>query len=73
MAEKDIPVHMVSDGPGNVGKVYGIYDENAGVELRGRFIIDPDGVIRYHWPEVIPKGHAERVARTLTMLQGKAK
>ena len=37
---------MVSDGQGGVGTIYGVYDENAGVELRGRFIIDPDGVIQ---------------------------
>jgi len=46
MAKKDIPFPMASDGPGNVGKIYGVYDEEAGVELRGRFIIDPDGVIQ---------------------------
>lgn len=46
MAEKDIPFHMASDGSGNVGKIYGVYDEASGVELRGRFLIDPDGVIQ---------------------------
>ena len=46
MVEGGVPFHMASDGSGNVGKVYGVYDENAGVELRGRFIIDPDGVIQ---------------------------
>jgi alkyl hydroperoxide reductase subunit AhpC len=46
MAGKDVPFHMASDGPGNVGKIYGVYDEVAGVELRGRFIIDPDGVVQ---------------------------
>lgn len=46
MAKKDVPFHMASDGAGNVGKVYGVYDEAAGVELRGRFIIDPDGIIQ---------------------------
>ena len=46
MADKDIPFHMASDGPGNVGSIYGVYDEIAGVELRGRFIIDPDGVVQ---------------------------
>ena len=46
MAEKDIPFHMASDGAGNVGKVYGVYDEASGVEFRGRFLIDPDGVIQ---------------------------
>lgn len=46
MAGRDVPFYMASDGPGNVGKIYGVYDEVAGVELRGRFIIDPDGVIQ---------------------------
>jgi len=26
--------------------VYGVYDEAAGVDIRGRFLIDPDGVIQ---------------------------
>jgi len=46
MVEGGVPFPMLSDGPGNVGKVYGVYDENAGVEMRGRFIIDPDGVVQ---------------------------
>lgn len=37
--------------------------------IRSTFLIDPHGVIRYHWPEVIPKGHAERVREKLAMLQ----
>jgi peroxiredoxin (alkyl hydroperoxide reductase subunit C) len=46
MVGKDIPFPMASDGSGNVGKIYGVYDEEAGVEMRGRFLIDPDGVIQ---------------------------
>lgn len=46
MVEGGIPWVMASDTPGNVGKVYGVYNEDSGVELRGRFIIDPDGVIQ---------------------------
>jgi len=46
MVGNDIPFPMASDGSGNVGKVYGVYDEEAGVEMRGRFLIDPDGVIQ---------------------------
>lgn len=46
MLEGGVPFPMLSDGPGNIGKVYGVYDENAGVEMRGRFIIDPDGVVQ---------------------------
>jgi alkyl hydroperoxide reductase subunit AhpC len=37
---------MLSDGPGHIGRVYGVYDENEGVEMRGRFLIDPDGVVQ---------------------------
>lgn len=46
MVDGGIPFPMLSDGPGNIGKVYGVYDEDAGVEFRGRFIVDPDGVIQ---------------------------
>ncbi len=46
MVETGIPFAMISDAAGNVGKVYGVYDEAAGVDIRGRFIIDPDGVIQ---------------------------
>ena len=41
-----IPFPMLSDAGGKVGTIYGIYDEDAGIETRGRFIIDPDGVVR---------------------------
>jgi peroxiredoxin Q/BCP len=37
--------------------------------IRSSMIIDPNGVIRYHWPEVIPKGHAQRVREKLALLQ----
>ena len=37
---------MLSDQDGSIGKMYGIYDDDTGVETRGRFIIDPDGNIQ---------------------------
>lgn len=46
MVEGGIPYHMVSDAGGALGKVYGVYDENAGVDIRGRFLIDPDGIVQ---------------------------
>ena len=46
MVPGGVPFPMLSDGPGHIGKVYGVYDENEGVEMRGRFIIDPDGVVQ---------------------------
>ena len=46
MVPGGVPFHMASDSAGNVGKLFGVYEETLGVELRGRFIIDPDGVIQ---------------------------
>lgn len=67
MAERDIPFHMASDGPGNVGKIYGVYDEVAGVELRGRFLIDPDGVIQAM--EVMTPPVGRQMAETIRQLK----
>ncbi len=46
MVKGGVPFPMLSDGGGLIGKVYGVYDEEAGVDIRGRFIIDPDGIIQ---------------------------
>ena len=46
MVDGGVPFPMLSDGGGRIGQVYGVYDEAAGVNIRGRFIIDPDFVIR---------------------------
>lgn len=41
-----MPFPLLADAGGRVGKIYGVYDENSGVDIRGRFIIDPDFTIR---------------------------
>lgn len=46
MVEGGVPFHMLADQAGNIGRAYGVYDETQGIELRGRFIIDPDGVVQ---------------------------
>jgi len=46
MVEGGVPYPMLSDQGGKIGTVYGVYDEAAGVNVRGRFLIDPDGVIQ---------------------------
>jgi alkyl hydroperoxide reductase subunit AhpC len=46
MVEGGIPFPMLSDQGGRIGTVYGVYEEAAGVNIRGRFLIDPDGVIQ---------------------------
>ena len=46
LVEGGVPFPMLSDQGGRVGTIYGVYDEAAGVNIRGRFIIDPDGLIQ---------------------------
>ncbi len=46
MVEGGFPWPMLADAGGRIGEMYGVYDEEAGVDIRGRFIIDPDGVIQ---------------------------
>lgn len=46
MINKDIPFPMLSDQGGKIGSMYGVYDDEGGVDTRGRFIIDPDGIVQ---------------------------
>lgn len=46
MVEGGIPYPMLSDPGGKIGSIYGVYDEEAGVNVRGRFLIDPDGMLQ---------------------------
>jgi alkyl hydroperoxide reductase subunit AhpC len=46
MVPGGVPYPLLADAGGKIGAVYGVYDELAGVNIRGRFIIDPDGVIQ---------------------------
>jgi alkyl hydroperoxide reductase subunit AhpC len=46
MVDGGFPFPMLSDAGGKIGAVYGVHDEAGGVDVRGRFIIDPDGIIQ---------------------------
>ena len=46
MVDGGVPFPLLSDAGGRVGTVYGVYDEEAGVDIRGRFLIDPEFNIR---------------------------
>jgi peroxiredoxin (alkyl hydroperoxide reductase subunit C) len=46
MVPGGVPFPLLSDAGGRIGRVYGVYDEAAGVDVRGRFIIDPDGIVQ---------------------------
>jgi len=67
MVQGGIPFPMLSDTGGKVGSVYGIYDDQAGVENRGRFIIDPDGVIQGY--EVLTPPVGRNVNETIRQVQ----
>lgn len=67
MVEGGVPFPMASDQAGHVGRAFGVWDEQQGVELRGRFIIDPDGVIQAM--EVLTPPVGRRLAETIRQIR----
>jgi alkyl hydroperoxide reductase subunit AhpC len=67
MVNGGVPFHMASDQAGNVGRAYGVWDETQGIEMRGRFIIDPDGVIQAM--EVLTPPVGRKLAETVRQFQ----
>ena len=67
MVQGGVPFHMLSDGGGKVGSIYGVYIEDAGVEARGRFIIDPDGMVQGF--EVLTPPVGRNVSETFRQIQ----
>lgn len=63
----EIPFPMLSDGGGKIGEIYGVYDENAGVDVRGRFLIDPDGVVQAF--EMLSPPVGRNVSETIRQIQ----
>ena len=62
-----VPFPMLSDQSGAIGQIYGVYDPAAGVDLRGRFLIDPDGVIQAM--EVLTPPVGRKVEETLRQVK----
>ncbi len=67
MVKGGVPFPMLSDAGGDIGKLYGVFDEVSKVENRGRFIIDPDGVIQGY--EVLTPPVGRNVNETLRQVQ----
>jgi peroxiredoxin (alkyl hydroperoxide reductase subunit C) len=67
MVDGGIPFAMLSDAGGKVGKLYGIYNESEGVENRGRFLMDPDGIIQGY--EVLMPPVGRNVIESLRQLE----
>ena len=67
MVDGGFPFPMLSDGGGRIGAAYGVYDEAAGIDVRGRFIIDPDGVVQAI--EMLTPPVGRKVAESIRQLQ----
>jgi peroxiredoxin (alkyl hydroperoxide reductase subunit C) len=67
MVKGGIPFPMLSDQGGRIGTVYGVYEEAAGVNIRGRFIIDPDGIIQAM--EVLTPSVGRNIRETIRQLK----
>ena len=67
MVEGGVPFPMVSDPGGKIGSLYGVYDEEAGVNVRGRFLIDPNGIVQAM--EVLTPPVGRNVAETLRQIK----
>jgi peroxiredoxin (alkyl hydroperoxide reductase subunit C) len=63
----DISYPLVADLKKEIASAYNVLDEEAGVALRGLFIIDPDGVIMHSTINNLPVGRS--VDETLRVLQ----
>ncbi len=67
MVPGGIPFPMLSDGGGKVGSVYGVYNEDMGVNTRGRFIIDPDGIVQAY--EILTDPVGRNVMESIRQIQ----
>jgi alkyl hydroperoxide reductase subunit AhpC len=67
MVDGGAPYPMLSDSGGKIGSLYGVYDDGKGVDVRGRFLIDPEGVIQAM--EVMTPPVGRNVAEVLRQLQ----
>jgi peroxiredoxin Q/BCP len=67
----DIRVELLADTQHEVMKTYGAWVQTpfGGRVIRSTVLVDPEGKVAYHWPEVIPMGHADRVRAKVNELQ----
>ncbi len=67
IAKQFPPFPMVADPTFEIGRKYRVVDEEEGVETRGRFIIDPNGIVRGY--EVLNATVGRNLAETFRQLQ----
>ena len=54
--QEDLPFPLLSDfwPHGNVSRAYGVFDEDKGCAVRGTFVIDKEGVVRWTVVNALP-------------------
>jgi thioredoxin-dependent peroxiredoxin len=69
-----LKVTLLADPEHKVMEAYGawVWTNFGSRVIRSTVLIDPTGQIVYHWPEVIPEGHAERVRAKLEEIKAAA-
>jgi peroxiredoxin (alkyl hydroperoxide reductase subunit C) len=67
MVKGGLPYPMLTDKGGVVGEMYGVYDAEAGVDLRGTFIIDPEGLLKAIY--ILPDSAGRDVNEIIRILQ----
>lgn len=68
MIEGGIPYPMLTDKAGVIGKAYRVYDAEEHIDLRGFFLIDPDGVLQV--AEVLNESMGRDVEEILRLIRG---
>jgi alkyl hydroperoxide reductase subunit AhpC len=58
---------MLSDPEGKIGTLYGVYNQDKGIDVRGRFLIDPRGIVQAI--EVLPEATGRNIAEILRQLR----
>ncbi len=73
-----LQVRLLADPEHAIMRKYGAWvsgqigDVHHGRVVRTTYILDPGGRIAWHWPEVIPSGHAARVSEKLSEIRATA-
>lgn len=68
MVEGGLPYPMLSDRAGHIGEQYLVYDPEEGVDLRGFFVIDPEGTLQI--AQVLNASMGRDVDEMLRVIQG---
>lgn len=68
MIDGGLPYPMLTDKAGKIGKAYLVYDAEENIDLRGFFLIDPDGVLQV--AEVLNESMGRDVDEILRLIRG---